>query len=55
MYQNYIVVIDFVEECRRDPQYKLISEDICRIQSVETGLSAESIKLVVNRIALETD
>lgn len=55
VYQNYIAAIDFVEECRRDPQFKLIQEDICRIQSVETRLAAESIKLVVNRIGQETD
>ena len=55
VYQNYIVVMDFVEACRRDPQFKSIADNICRIQSVETKLPAENIRTVINRLALETD
>jgi hypothetical protein len=55
VYQNYIVLMDFVEACKRDPQFKSIAENVCRIQSVETGLPVENIRSVLNRLALETD
>ena len=55
VYQGYIVAMDFVEGCKRDPQFKAMGGEICRIQSVETGLPVENLKTVVNRIAVETD
>jgi polyphosphate kinase len=34
IYQNYIVVNDFVSIAQKDPQVLAISDELCRIQSV---------------------
>lgn len=38
IYQDYICTKDFLELCRMDPQIQSIEEELCRIDSIETGL-----------------
>jgi len=55
MYQNYIVVNDFINLASRDPQVLALSEEICRIQSLETNLPVETIKSTIGRLTKECD
>jgi hypothetical protein len=50
IYQDYICVVDFLEVCRKDPQIISIGDELCRINSVETGLGLENISLTLKRM-----
>lgn len=55
VYQDYICTKDFLEVCRTDPQIQALGEELCRIDSLETGLKLENIGMVLKRMYLETD
>jgi SepF-like predicted cell division protein (DUF552 family) len=50
IYQNYIVINDFVSIAQKDPQILAISDELCRIQSVETKLPVETINSTLLRL-----
>jgi len=38
IYQDFVISKDFVSLALKDPQILALGEELCRIQSVETGL-----------------
>lgn len=50
IYQDYIVSTDFVQTAMRDPQILALSDELCRIESVETGLPIESLQTTLHRM-----
>lgn len=50
IYQDYIVVNDFINIAMKDPQILAIEDEMCRIQSVETKIPVESIKSTLLRM-----
>jgi hypothetical protein len=50
IYQNYIVANDFINLALKDPQVLAISDEMCRIQSVETKIPVETIKSTLLRM-----
>jgi hypothetical protein len=55
IYQNYVVVNDFISIAEKDPQVLAVSDELCRIQSVETKLPVETIKSTLIRLRKESD
>ena len=55
IYQNYVVVNDFISIAEKDPQVLAVSDELCRIQSVETKLPVETIKSTLMRLRKEGD
>jgi hypothetical protein len=49
------VTSDFIAFALRDPQILAFGDEMCRIQSNETGLPVESIKSVLQRMTKECD
>lgn len=50
VYQDFIVVGDFIQTALMDPLVLSFQEDMCRIQSVETGLPIETVRLTLQRM-----
>jgi hypothetical protein len=50
IYQDYIVSADFVQSALRDPQILALSDELCRIESVETKLPLESLQTTLHRM-----
>lgn len=50
VYQDFIVIRDFVQTALKDPLVMGFQEDMCRIQSIETGLPIETVRLTLQRM-----
>lgn len=55
IYQDYIVSADFIQTCIKDPQILALSDELCRIESVETKLPVESLLTTLHRMQKECD
>ena len=52
---NYVLTADYILTTKRDPQIKEIKKDICRLDSDETKLKAETIEECLDRVLMEGD